>query len=56
MNRRQGEAQSSSGRGCEEKNSLPLPGIEPVILKFESTIFSLGKWKKGNVDVLFLFF
>jgi hypothetical protein len=31
MDRKLGERQSPSGRGGEEKNSQPLPGLEPPI-------------------------
>jgi hypothetical protein len=33
MDRRLGRAQSRSGRGGEEKNSQPLPGLEPPIIQ-----------------------
>jgi hypothetical protein len=33
LDRRLGGLQSSSGRGDEEKNSQPLPGIEPPIIQ-----------------------
>jgi hypothetical protein len=33
LDRRLGEPQSRSGRGGEEKNSLPLPGPEPPIVQ-----------------------
>jgi hypothetical protein len=33
LDRRLGELQSRSGRGGEEKNSQPLPGIEPQIMQ-----------------------
>jgi hypothetical protein len=31
MDRRMGESQTRSGRGGEEKNFYPLPGLEPLI-------------------------
>jgi hypothetical protein len=33
MDRRLGGTQSHSGRGGEEKNSQPLPGLEPLIIR-----------------------
>jgi hypothetical protein len=33
LDRRLGEPQSRSGRGGEEKNSQPLPGLEPPIIQ-----------------------
>jgi hypothetical protein len=33
LDRRLGGSQSRSGRGGEEKNSQPLPGIEPPIIQ-----------------------
>jgi hypothetical protein len=33
LDRRLGEPQSWSGHGGEEKNSQPLPGLEPLIIQ-----------------------
>jgi hypothetical protein len=33
MYRRLGGSQSRSGRGGEEKNSQPLPGLEPLLIQ-----------------------
>jgi hypothetical protein len=33
LDRRLGGPQSRSGRGGEEKNSQPLPGLEPLIIQ-----------------------
>jgi hypothetical protein len=33
LDRRSGETQSWSGRGGEEKNFQPLPGLEPPIIQ-----------------------
>jgi hypothetical protein len=33
LDRRLGASQSRSGRGSEEKNSQPLPGLEPPIIQ-----------------------
>jgi hypothetical protein len=33
LGRRLGEPQSRSGRGSEQKNSEPLPGLEPLIIQ-----------------------
>jgi hypothetical protein len=33
LNRRLGGPQNRSGRGGEEKNSQPLPGLEPPIIQ-----------------------
>jgi hypothetical protein len=33
LDRRMGGSQSRSGRGGEEKNSYPLPGLEPLIIQ-----------------------
>jgi hypothetical protein len=33
LDRRLGGPQSQSGRGGEEKNSQPLPGLEPLIMQ-----------------------
>jgi hypothetical protein len=33
LDRRLGELQSRSGHGGEEKNSQPLPGLEPPIIQ-----------------------
>jgi hypothetical protein len=33
LDRRLGGTQSRSGRGGEEKNSRPLPGLEPAIIQ-----------------------
>jgi hypothetical protein len=33
LDRRLGGPQSRSGRGGEEKNSQPLPGLEPAIIQ-----------------------
>jgi hypothetical protein len=54
LDRRLGGPQSRSGRGDEEKNSQPLTGIEPPIIKavaqrytieISGSVSSESKWK-----------
>jgi hypothetical protein len=40
LDRRLGGAQTRSGRGVEEKNSQPLPGLEPPIIQPEARRFT----------------
>jgi hypothetical protein len=46
LDRRLGGSQRRSGRGVEEENSEPLPGLEPPIIQPISS-FRLGAWATG---------
>jgi hypothetical protein len=55
--RRLGEPQSRSGRGGEEKNSQPLPGIEPPIVRpvdlcYTTELFRLMVWLIVNQNYI----
>jgi hypothetical protein len=47
LDRRLGGFQSRSGRGAEEKNSQPLPGLEPPIIQPVAQRYT-GELSHGN--------
>jgi hypothetical protein len=56
LDRRLGGSQSWSGRGGEEKNSEPPPGIETqnpdwVIITFQESFYLLSRWMWGRVGI-----
>jgi hypothetical protein len=54
LDRRLGGPQNRSGRGGEEKNSQPLPGLEPTIIQpmaqhYTTELSQLQEWSTGDL-------
>jgi hypothetical protein len=50
LDRRLGELQSRSGRGGEEKNSHPLPGLEPAAIQPVAQRYTTELYTADNED------
>jgi hypothetical protein len=57
LDRRLGGLQRRSGRGGEEKNSQPLPGLEPPILQLVAQLLLpvLRTWEVGMEFIVIMF-